>query len=228
MTMSKIFRVLKFINLKTIIFNFKAFPFKVAIKFPVLISPNVLLRSIGGKIQIESSSLRTGMIKIGYGDVGIFDRKRSRTIWDVRGTIKFKGKASIGHGSRIAVGPDGILTLGDEFAISAESALVCFKEIVFGANCLLSWDILVIDSDFHKIYNADSLACINENQSIFIGDKCWIGCRSMILKGSCIPNGTVVGAGSLISSGSRNIKKEDCIIGGNPTSIIKENIKWEN
>lgn len=66
---------------KTIYFNFNYFTFNEAIKLPVLVSHNVYLRKTKGRVTIESPS-RFG-VRIGFGDVGIFDKYRSRTIWEI-------------------------------------------------------------------------------------------------------------------------------------------------
>jgi len=64
----------------TLRFNFKYFPFKQAIKLPVYVSHRVWLMQINGNIQIEGP-IRRGMITIGFGRIGIFDRQNSRSIW---------------------------------------------------------------------------------------------------------------------------------------------------
>lgn len=62
-------------------FNFRYFPFKDAIKFPVLISKNAIFKlKEGGRISFECP-LRYGLVKIGYGKVNIFDEKFSRSIF---------------------------------------------------------------------------------------------------------------------------------------------------
>jgi len=167
------------------------------------------------------------MIKIGFGSVGIFDKQKSRTILEIGGTIEFKGKASIGHGSKICIMSNGsngggYLLIGHNFSISAESQIVCAKKIIFGDNCLLSWNILIMDTDFHKIIDRNNNQ-LNPNKEIIIGDKVWIGCRSTILKGSQIPNGNIIASGSVVT---KSIHQQSSIIGGNPIAILKENINW--
>jgi len=137
------------INWKTIYINFKYFSLKKAIKLPILISRKVWLKNCSGKIEILGN-IYSGMIKIGFGEVGIFDKKYSRSILELSGKIIFNGNANIGHGSKISVGKDAILNLGNNFIITAESSIVCFKKITFGDNCLISWDDLFMDTDFHK------------------------------------------------------------------------------
>ena len=209
------------LSIKTLYFNFKYFPFKVAIKFPILISKHVLLKQISGKIHFDCKPT-FGLVHIGFGEVGVFDVKNSRSIWEVYGTITFKGKASFGQGSKITVAKEGNLVIGDNFRITAESTIISYLEIIFGDNCLLSWEILIMDTDFHKI-NDENGQTINEPKSILIGNDVWIGCRALILKGVIIPNNVVIGAGSIVS---KKLENENSIYAGSPVKLIKEQITW--
>ena len=220
--MMKYIRFLLKLNYNTIYLNFKYFSVKEATKFPILVSSKVYLKAAAGQITIDAP-IKAGMIKIGFGDVGIFDHKRSRSIWELNGSIVFKGKCSIGHGSKISVGKEGKLVLGDNFTISAESSIVAFSKIEFGSNCLLSWDVLVMDTDFHKIKD-DTNAVINHPKPILIGDNVWIGCRSLILKGTEIPIGCIIGANSVVS---KKLESSRSVYAGNPCKVVKENISWE-
>lgn len=205
---------------KTIYFNLKYFKLKEAIKLPVFVSHKVKLLKLDGLIIINAS-IRPGMIKLGFGGVGIFDKKYSRTIYQVSGKIVFNGSANIGHGSKISVNKSGKLILGDNFRISAESTIVCNKKIVFGDNCLLSWNILIMDTDFHKIISNGKIT--NLNKEIIIGEHVWIGCRCLILKGTNIPNNSIISANTNIY---KSFTKQSTVIGGNPPRAIKENIEW--
>ncbi|GAB6676572.1 acyltransferase [Bacillus cereus] len=208
---------------KTIYFNFSYFTLKEAIKFPILISHRVYLMSVKGKIILDTP-IKPGMIRIGFGEVGIFDQHRSRSIWQVFGTVIFTGTASVGHGSKISVSIDGELKFGKNFVITAESQIWCKKKVVFGDDVLISWENLIMDTDAHVIMNSKE-EVINEDQPIIIGNKVWIGCRCTILKGSLIGNGTIIAARSLITGNFR--EKEGVILGGTPTRVIKENVTWD-
>jgi len=171
-----------------------------------------------GQILINDK-IRFGMIKIGFGDVGIFDKHRSRTLLRVNGLIVFNGTARIGHGSKIGVA--GKLILGNNFQISAESSIVCNKKIVLGDDCLLSWDVLIMDTDTHKIYHNNKI--VNPDEEIIIGNNNWIGCRSLILKGTRIGNNNIIGANSTVA---KKLLGENQIVVGSENKIIKENISW--
>ncbi|MFA5404485.1 MAG: acyltransferase [Ignavibacteria bacterium] len=160
---------------------------------------------------------------IGYKNVGVFDEKYSRTILELRGKIIFEGNAFIGHGSKICVNESGILKFGKNTTISAESSIICYKSISFGNDCLISWENLFLDTDFHSIYDSDNNR-INNDDSIIIENNVWIGCRCSILKGTHLKNYTIVAPHSLIS---RNYNGENQIIGGVPAMILKKGVSWK-
>lgn len=219
---NKYIKFLRKLNIKTIYFNFKYLPVKKAIKFPFLISKNVFLLKTEGEI-ILNGAIRTGMVQLGYGKVGIFDRKRERSIWQIEGTVIFNGSAYLGHGTRISVGNSGVLNFGSGFRITAASTIISHNNITFGRDCLISWDCLIMDTDFHKIYN-DKNEIINLSKAIVIGHNVWVGCRSTILKGSKISNNSIIGCNSQIN---KDISDQSGIFGGNPLRHLKGNVRWE-
>ena len=209
--------------MRSILINFKIFPIKIALKLPLLISPFVKIKSLKGKILIKNSEIKFGMIKIGFGEVGIFDEVFSRTILQINGKMIFNGKASISHGSRISIGTTGELEIGKNFNITAETTIVCHNYIKFGDDNLISWGNLFLDTDFHKIIRENKKE--DKNKNIIIGNNVWIGCRNTFLKGSRVSDNSVIGASSLLN---KEFIKTNVLIAGNPAKIIEENIKWEN
>jgi acetyltransferase-like isoleucine patch superfamily enzyme len=165
------------------------------------------------------------MIQLGKSSVGIFE-KRGKTILNLWGTVIFKGKCRIGNGASISVRKDSILTLGNNFAITAKSSIICSggANVEIGDNTLFSWDILVINNDFHNIFDIETDAIINKPEDIIIGKNVWIGCRSTILKGSVIPDNSIIAATSTVSG---KIENENCIYSGLPVKILKENVYWK-
>lgn len=208
--------------IKTIRVNFTQLPPPQALRFPILISRHTYLRSLKGKISIVGGISRA-MIRIGFDTVGIFDYKKSRSILEIDGELIFKGRTHIGNGAKLSVLHGGTIELDENFDISGESTVLAGKHISFGKGVLLSWDILVMDTDFHKIVSQDG-AIINPNEDIVIGDNVWIACRSTILKGVNIPDGCVIGADSLVN---KSFTERNVLIAGHPAKIVKTDIKWE-
>ena len=206
---------------RSLYFNLKYFNFWDAIKLPILISNNVYLRDMGGNIDIDFP-ITNGMILIGFKGIGIFDENYLRTIWEVKGTVIFKGNACIGHGSKLAVGNNGTLIFGKNFTVVAETTIMCQHYIEFGDGVVLSWDNLIMDTDFHKIIINNQI--VNENKPILIGNNVWVGCRCTILKGTIIDDGNVVSSNSRLT---RHIPGQGLLIGGSPAKLLKTNIRWE-
>ena len=222
MSMRKIIKYIGAINLKTILLNFKYLPIRQAIHLPIWCSSKLRIRSANGKVVILGP-IRAGMIRIGFDSVGIFDNKRSRSIWEVYGNVTFVDSAIIGHGSKICVLRGGELKIGQNFCITAESSVVCEKSITFGSDCLLSWDCLIMDTDFHKIKDENGRV-INCPKPITFGNHVWMGCRCTVLKGVSIADNSVIAAGTLLTS---SFDQKNSIIGANPNKLIKENITWQ-
>lgn len=225
MPVSSVIRLLKGINLlKTIHFNFHYFPIKTAIRMPFFIYRRSNLYKMKGKIIIDSP-VRTGMVRFGSHILGTQDTLYPRSMWEVSGTLIVKEKANIGRGSKISIGENAVLSLGENFEITGNSEIICQKEVSFGKGCLLSWNILIMDTDFHNIVDAEG-NILNIPKPVLIGNHVWIGCRSTILKGVSIADNTVISASSTIT---RCITEQNCVIGGHGKSIeiLKRNVNWE-
>ncbi|HYX05717.1 MAG TPA: acyltransferase [Bacteroidales bacterium] len=188
---------------------------------PVYVSRRTKLYVLKGKVEIETP-LRTGMITIGYGNVGIFDKKIHRAIWEVTGTIAFKGEAMLKFGSKITVGEKGVLTIGNKFRISTNSTIICFRKISFGNNCRISWDVIIMDTDFHYITTRDG-KILNSPKEIRLGNNTWVGMRCVFSKGAILDDNIIVASNSLIN---KEIKGSFQIIGGTPAKILKEQVTW--
>jgi len=80
-----------------------------------------------------------------------------------------------------------------------------------------------MDSDLHKIKDFEG-NILNDPQPIIIGNNVWLGCRSIILKGTNIPDNCVVGTGSLVN---KSFTGANQVIAGNPCIPLRQNIEWE-
>ena len=192
----------------------------MALKLPVFVSKNMILKKVSGNVQLLNT-FRTGNVRLGFESVGIFDSKRSKGIWELNGEIIFKGTAFLGQGVKISVGQNAIIEFGNNFSVTAETQIVSQKRIVFGQDCLVSWDCLIMDTDFHKIFRDEEL--LNPPKEVIIGNKVWIGCCNTILKGTLIKDNSIIGACSVVSS---RLEENNVIYSGNPARKVKENITW--
>jgi acetyltransferase-like isoleucine patch superfamily enzyme len=95
---------------------------------------------------------------------------------------------------------------------------------VIGTDCILSFDIYLRCSDEHRMLDQRTGNPINKQRHpLTIGNHCWIGQRAALMKNAKIPDNSVVGFGSVVSS--QFIEEYTCI-SGNPAKIIKRHINW--
>jgi acetyltransferase-like isoleucine patch superfamily enzyme len=223
LTIKDVARIFLHLNYKTLHFNFRYFRFSDAIKFPVFVKNGSHLNKMNGAVTIEGA-IRPGMILLGYGDVGHIDKTLSKLIWDVDGNVIFKGRALLKFGCKIVVGKEALLEFGDMFRISSNSSILCFKKIVFGKNCRLSWDVQVMDTDFHKIKTLTG-ELLNPPKEIIIGDHVWIGSKALIKKGSRISDDCIVASNSVVT---KIMEGSHQIIAGMPAKVVRTGVTWDS
>lgn len=204
---------------KSIIFNFRYFPIKIAIRFPVLIGVGCRLDKMRGKVEIIGP-IKTGMILFGVGPTGLFDHRVDKSLFYNGGVLTFRGNARFGPGTRLL--NDGTMDIGKNFTVTGATKIICSERVSFGDDVLLSWEILIMDKDYHKMVYEDHESEIKK--PIVIGNHVWIGCRSSILKGTVISDDSVVAAMACVN---RSFKEKSILIGGIPAKVIKNNITWK-
>ena len=93
-----------------------------------------------------------------------------------------------------------------------------------GDDCLFSNSISIWCSDGHSIYEKGTKNRINfiEN-SVKIGNHCWIGEGVKLTKNAQIPDNTIVGMGAIVTS---SFSETHTIIAGNPAKVIKKDVDW--
>lgn len=176
------------------------------------------LKNLQGKFEISEPTF--GYVKIGFPTVVLVEGSNRKTLFANSGRITIDKKANFGCGTVIR--NKGSVTFGEDFSCTGNTQIICSSDIVFGKQCLISWDVLLMDDDQHRILD-DSNNVINNPKSIVIGDNVWIGCRVTVLKGTEIPNGNVIAAGSLICG---KHTEPDAVI-TSEKRVIRCGVKWK-
>lgn len=99
------------------------------------------------------------------------------------------------------------------------------KHIFIGKNSIFSFGIWVRMADPHLIYDVDTKQRLNFTESIFLGDHVWVGQDALLLKGTQMGSGSIVGAKSLVSN--KKISS-NTIWGGNPAKEIKSGVFFDS
>lgn len=96
------------------------------------------------------------------------------------------------------------------------------SKVIIGDQNMFSARIMFDSSDHHSIYDINSGLRINNDESIFIDDRVWLGRDVRINKGAKIASDTVVGQGSIVSGAL----DPNSIYAGIPAKQIKKGVKW--
>ena len=116
----------------------------------------------------------------------------------------------------------GKIEIGAGCGISG-STIYAMEKIRIGEDVLIGANCKIVDNDFHPLSvekrNPQRVEDIKK-KPIEIGDGCFIGTNSIILKGTILGSNCVVGAGSVVCGSF----PDNVIIAGNPAKIIKKNM----
>lgn len=104
------------------------------------------------------------------------------------------------------------------------------KAIIIGRDCMGSYNLELWAGNGHGIFDSLTGARLNRPHSdswsvadvCVVGEHVWLGNRAMLMHGTNIGNGSIVGMGALVKGEFPN----NCAIGGNPARILKENTSW--
>lgn len=125
--------------------------------------------------------------------------------------------------SKVFIGKDCGLNMG-LYAIINNNYKKSHK-LQIGNGVFIGKDVIIRTSDGHAIIDPNTKLALNEPKDVVIGNNVWIGARNMILKGSYIADGSIIGAQSVVN---KKFKTPNVIIAGNPAKIVRENISWDS
>lgn len=113
-------------------------------------------------------------------------------------------------------GPQARITVGTGTYINRRTEICCSDSVTVGQDCAISWDVVITDTDYHRLNDSDEVA------PVAIGDHVWIGARTMILKGVTIGSGAVIAAGSIVTSDVPGAS----LAAGTAASVLREDVSW--
>lgn len=203
----------------SLIFNFRYLPLGQAIRFPVWVYRPTFFK-LKGTVKIEASTIKFGMIRLGY--MGGHMYPNTGIHWTVEGNIIFKGHCIIGNNSFIVVGKKSTVVFGHDFLASTSLKLISFIGVSFGASTRVGYEVLIMDTNFHPLYNLDKQCFGKAYGKISIGHHNWISTRSIVLHSVTTPKRCIFGLQSVITSQSKC--KSYSVHSGSPAKVVKERV----
>lgn len=174
--------------------------------------------------------ITAGIVKVGEGTrlegIQIFIPNKTQGVTNIE-----IGKNCSIRGDIAIYSSSARITIGDNVYIGPGTVLECAQEIVIGDHVLISSHCNVIDTNSHSIHSEErkqdtlnlhkGLAHKNwddvVSKKIEIGDSCWLGLRSIIIKGVVLAKGTIVAAGSVVTHNTQPFS----VMAGNPARQVK-------
>jgi acetyltransferase-like isoleucine patch superfamily enzyme len=115
-------------------------------------------------------------------------------------------------GVRLEVGEGATLRIGNGSYLNRNTLVVANARVEIGRDCKISWDVVIMDSDGdHPIPSHP-----NPDRPVVIGDRVWIGCRSIVLKGVRIGDDAIIAAGSVVTKDV----PAGAVVGGVPARVL--------
>lgn len=132
--------------------------------------------------------------------------------------------------AQIVTSENGEIEIG-EFCVLNGSNIICTEKISLGNYVMASWGSVITDNFLGEDLTIEQRAFLLENSSssdlhqmpfsksspVTIEDNVWIGFDSIILPGTHIGRGSIIGSKSIVSG---NIPEYSVVV-GNPAKIIK-------
>lgn len=119
------------------------------------------------------------------------------------------------HRSSVHIGP------GSELFGPISTAATEGTDICISSNCMIAPGCSIRSGDSHSIFKENKR--INPAKDTRIESHCWLGERAIVLKGAIVPEGCVVGAGSVVT---KPFQEKNCILAGIPARVVSQGIAW--
>lgn len=114
-------------------------------------------------------------------------------------------------GAKVRVRKGAKCIIGNNTSVNSNNIIACHEKIVIGDGVELSPNVQIYDHDHDFRCEGGIKAKQYKTSPIIIGNNCWIGANTVILRGTILGDNCVVGAGCVIKgkypSGSLIVQK---------------------
>lgn len=144
-------------------------------------------------------------------------RVRGKVLVTNRGTMRLGRKLRL-DGTLIPielVAFGGELSIGDGTYINYGTNISSTCAVSIGRNCLIGQYTIIMDDDYHA---EDDHSLPGQRAPVVIEDDVWLGARVIVLRGSKIGHGAVIGANSVV----KGEIPPYTLAAGSPARVIRE------
>lgn len=179
--------------LSTLRLNFKLLPLRQALRLPIVVRGSLRL-NIGPEARLLlPQDAPHGTIVIGsQHETYKASAGKGQLSW--LGTWQVRGMVRIGVDSCLYIHPQAKLTTGDGVYIARDSQIECSQQVTIDDH-VLAGEIYICDTAAHPVTHQGNEQPMT--RPIHIGQGCYFGFRTMVLRGCSIPPHCVVGSGAV-------------------------------
>lgn len=202
--------------LATFRLNYKACGWGAVVRMPIKVYGPLKL-SLRGRIVLPKGSPRnTLVINSEHED---YTAVSGRSELNIQGTWQVGGFLRIGPDSCIAIENGALLEMGANTYLGRDTQIHCYHRISIGKG-VFAGETYICDSAIHPIVSSGKAKPMTGD--VTIGDGTYLGFRTILLKGTVIPRGSVVGSGAVCTSDFSKNGTENLFICGNPATVKAE------
>ena len=147
------------------------------------------------------NSVRLFLIKAKYNrhieKLGGGTQLKKNSVIKLTGNSKLEAESFLlNQNAFLCAAGDGFIEIKEDVTINRNSIIVCRDKIIIGKGCSIGPNVCIYDHD-HS-YGREGVKKGYKSDNIVIEDNCWIGAGVIILRGTHIGQGSVIGAGCVI------------------------------
>ena len=198
--------------------NYNAGGWSFVVRMPIRVYGKLKL-TLKGKVVLPTDAMRnTVIINADFED---YTASSGKAEVRILGTWKIGGFLRIGPDSCISVHDGASLTFGNNIYIARDVRILCCNHIEIGSNVLVGCKCIT-DSTHHPIIKDEvEQPMLGE---VVVGDDVYLSYDSLLLKGTVIPPGSIVGSSSVCTSDYSKSGAEKLLICGCPAKVKATNV----
>ncbi|MDE6552208.1 MAG: hypothetical protein K2K98_04520 [Muribaculaceae bacterium] len=217
----KIKKIVRINWIKSAYINFRVLPIEKAIKFPIIVTGKVRIKSLNGKIIINGN-VRFGLVNIGK-DVDNMPISILPAQLMIKGVLILNGDVILNQSANLVVWPNAIMELGNDVMICSGVTLKAVNKVTVGNHVMISSGCFIMDSSIHCIYNTEDMSVASPNGEIHIGNNVWLNMYTDVIKWGQVPDGCITARYTFINK-PLDTSDENCFLAGQPARVIKRNL----
>lgn len=172
--------------------NTRLLPWRDALRFPIVVYGSLRTELQGGKLILPAHAPFGTLVFGSHHETYVAASGKAQ--FTLNGTWQLHGPCHIGVDSCIYIGPQAYMECGKNCFLARDTQIHCFHKVLIGHD-VKAGECYITDSAAHEIIRKGAPQPMTA--PVIIGDRCYLGFRTIMLKGTHIPPDSVIGSGAI-------------------------------